>query len=214
MFALGNCHIIGVFLSHNVTFRREQFLCHQCALIWKRDSDLTVPVSGLRPYLSRYMRVRIPDAEGCTLQCNIPVSCFMLVNGKAARHGGVGERHGGFPVTGYEIGKLLHLGIAFRFRGRRGFRLCHYLTTLNLDDCAGGSFSDNGHRPGLHMGDTGIGRGNDCCLRGGVQKVSGRSLDLSYRYSGRIVVIFGVGPGKKPRSVVHFPVLHRCVGTI
>ena len=43
------------------------------------------------------------------------------------------------------------------------------------------------------MGDTGIGWGNYRRLRGGVQKVSCRGLDLSYRYSGRIVVIFRVG---------------------
>ena len=214
MFAFGNSHIIGVFLGHHIAFRRKQFLDNQRAFRRQRNDDLPPPVCCLCPYLSRYMGVRIPDAEGCAFQCNIPVSCFMLVNGKAARHGGVGERHGGFPVTGNEIGKLLHLGIAFRFRGRRGFRLCHYLTALNLDDCAGSGFGDDGHRPGLHMGDTGIGWGNYRRLRGGVQKVSCRGLDLRYSHSGRIVVILGMSPGKKPRSVVHFPVFHRCVGAI
>ncbi len=126
----------------------------------------------------------------------------------------VGEGEGSLPVPLDKVGELLHLGVAFCLRTRGGFAFRHHIPGFDLNNGAAGGLGDNGHCPGLHMGDPGVGGGDYRCLGPGVFLVPLGRLHLGDGDSGRVVIILRMRPGKEPRPVVHLPALDGGVGAI
>ena len=201
----GNGDIIGRLGVQHIPCRCGQLLYDQRPGIRQGDVDLAVGVGGLCPGLGGNAGVSIPDTEGCTLQCNALIAGFVFVDREGAGHGNIHKGHRRFPVPFNKVCKLLHLGVTVGLcaGGRAGLR--YHLTALNVDDGGGGGFCYDGDSPSLHMGDAGISGGHHRSLGFGVHQVAARGPHLPDGNGGRVMVVFGVRPGKEPRPVVHLP---------